>query len=170
LVSKSQYLQARKGSYVFGRGVALEVGLDALVLLVEVCQIRDKVLDDVGMRKRVDLDVGSSLGRDTAQAGKGVLAVNVHGTATTDTLTATSSEGQSRVKLVLDSDKGIENHGSSLVKIQSVGLETGLLAGGIGVPSVDLEGLHLGLGLLGRLADGGHRTSEDSAGANGSRP
>jgi hypothetical protein len=108
--------------------------------------------------------------RGRTQAGKGVLAVNVHGTATTDTLTATSSEGQSRVELVLDSDKGIENHGSSLVKIQSVGLETGLLAGGIGVPSVDLEGLHLGLGLLGRLADRGHRTSKDSAGSDGSRP
>jgi hypothetical protein len=104
------------------------------------------------------------------QAGKGVLAVDVHGAATADTLTATSSEGQSRVELVLDSDKGIENHGSSLVEVQSVGLKTGLLAGGIGVPSVDLEGLHLGLGLLGRLADGGHRTSEDGARANGSRP
>jgi hypothetical protein len=56
----------RKGSYVFGRGIALKVRLDALVLLVEMCQIRDKVLDDVGMRKRVDLDVGSSLSGNSA--------------------------------------------------------------------------------------------------------
>lgn len=104
------------------------------------------------------------------QAGKSVLAVDVHSAATADAFTATSSEGQSRVELVLDSDKGIENHRSSLVEVQSVGLKTGLLAGGIGVPSVDLEGLHLGLGLLGRLADGGHRASEDSTGSNGGRP
>ena len=66
MVSTDGCLQVRKGSYVFGRGVALEVRLDALVLLVEVCQVRDKVLDDVGVRKRVDLDVGSSLSRDSA--------------------------------------------------------------------------------------------------------
>lgn len=135
-----------------------------------MCQVRDKVLDDVGVRKRVDLDVGSSLSRDSAQASKSVLSVDVHGAATADTLTATSSKCQGRVELVLDSDKGIENHRSSLVEVQRVGLKTGLLAGSIGVPSVDLEGLHLGLGLLGRLTDGGHGTSEDSAGSNGSRP
>jgi hypothetical protein len=45
-------------TYVLGRGVPLEVGLDALVLLVKVSQIRDEVLDDIGVRQRVDLDVG----------------------------------------------------------------------------------------------------------------
>lgn len=103
------------------------------------------------------------------QASKSVLSVDVHGAATADTLTATSSEGQSRVDLVLDSNKGIENHRSGLVEVQSVGLETGLLAGSIRVPSVDLEGLHLGVRLLGRLADRGHRSSEDGSRSNGSR-
>jgi hypothetical protein len=56
----------RKGSYVFSRGIALKVWLNALVLLVEMCQIRDKVLDDIGVRKRVDLDVGSSLSGNSA--------------------------------------------------------------------------------------------------------
>lgn len=131
----------------------MKVGLDALVLLIEMCQIRDKVLDDIGVRKRVDLDVGSSLSRNSAQASKSVLSVDIHGAATADTLTATSSEGQSRVELVLDSDEGIENHRPSLVKVQSVGLKTRLLAGGIGVPSVDLERLEVGIRVLGRLAD-----------------
>jgi len=118
-----------------------------------MCQIRDKILDDIGMRKGVDLDVGSSLSGNSAQTSKSVLSVDVHGATTTDTLTATSSEGQSRVELVLDSDEGIENHRSSLVKVQSVGLKTRLLAGGIGVPSVDLERLEVGIRVLGRLAD-----------------
>jgi len=104
------------------------------------------------------------------QAGKGVLAIDVHGAATTNTLTATSSESHGRVELVLDADEGIENHRSGLVEVQGVGLETGLLAGGIGVPSIDLEGLHVGLGLLRSLADRGHGAREDSSGSKGSRP
>lgn len=46
-----------RGSYVLGRSIALKVGLDALVLLVEVRQVGDEVLDDVGVRKGVDLDI-----------------------------------------------------------------------------------------------------------------
>lgn len=48
----------REKTYVGGGGVALQVRLDRLVLLVEMRQIRDEVLDDVGVGKGVDLDVG----------------------------------------------------------------------------------------------------------------
>jgi hypothetical protein len=41
-------------TYIFGCGVALEVWLDGLVLLVELGQVGHKVLDNVGVRKRVD--------------------------------------------------------------------------------------------------------------------
>jgi hypothetical protein len=41
-------------TYVFGCSVALEVRLDGLVLLVELGQVGYEVLDDVGVRKRVD--------------------------------------------------------------------------------------------------------------------
>jgi hypothetical protein len=41
-------------TYVLRCGVALEVGLDGLVLLVELGQVGHKVLDDVGVRERVD--------------------------------------------------------------------------------------------------------------------
>jgi hypothetical protein len=53
-------------TYVLSRGVTLEVGLDGLVLLVEVRQVGDEVLDDIGVRQRVDLDVGGRLGGDSA--------------------------------------------------------------------------------------------------------
>lgn len=73
------------------------------------------------------------------------MAVDVHGTAATDTLTTTSSEGQSGINLVLDADEGVQDHGSGLAEVEGVGLQAWLLAGGIGAPSVDLEGLQLGL-------------------------
>ena len=53
-------------THVFGCGVALEVRLDRLVLLVELGQIRDKVLDDVGVRKRVDARLLLLISGDTA--------------------------------------------------------------------------------------------------------
>jgi DNA-directed RNA polymerase subunit N (RpoN/RPB10) len=53
-------------THVFGCGIALEVRLDRLVLLVELGQIRDKVLDDVGVRKRVDARLLLLISGDTA--------------------------------------------------------------------------------------------------------
>jgi hypothetical protein len=41
-------------TYVFGCGIALEVRLDGLVLLVELGQVGYEVLHDVGVRKRVN--------------------------------------------------------------------------------------------------------------------
>ena len=144
-------------------------------------QIRDKVLDDVGVRQRVELDVVLGLGRNAActwlarilrvipslghtETRKGVLAVDVHRAATADTLSATPSEGQGRVQLVLDADERIEHHGAGLVEIEGVRLHARLLAGRLGVPAVDREGLHLGLFLLGwGVVDGGHAALEHGA-------
>lgn len=150
-------------AYIFSRGVALQVGLNGLVLLVKVRQVRYQVLDDVGVRQGVDLDIGRGLGGDSAQASQGVLAVDVHGTAAADALSATPSEGQGRVLLVLDLDQGIQDHGARLVEVNGVGLKLGLLGRGIGIPSVDLERLDLGL-LLSSLADRCHGPREDGTG------
>lgn len=68
---------------------------------------------------------------------KGVLSVDVHGTASANTFTAASSESERRVDLVLDSDQGIQNHGSSLVKINCIVLHSRFLLGGVGVPSIN---------------------------------
>lgn len=75
------------------------------------------------------------------QAGQRVHAVNVHGTATTDTLSATPAEGQGWVQLVLNPHQCVENHRPGLVEIEGVGLHTRLLGGRVRVPSVDLEAL-----------------------------
>lgn len=83
------------------------------------------------------------------QAGQGVDTINVHGAATADTLTAGAAEGQGGVLLVLYPDESIEHHRTGLVEVEVVGLHSGLLTRGIRVPTVDLEGLHLGWGLRG---------------------
>lgn len=72
-------------------------------------------------------------------------SVNVHGAASANALATTSPEGQSGVHLVLDPDERIQHHGSRLVQVQSVRLHLGLGRGLVGVPSVDVEGLHLSI-------------------------
>lgn len=99
------------------------------------------------------------------------MAVNVHGAAAANTLTATPAERQGRIELVLDADKGIQHHGASLVEVDGVALHARLLGGRVGVPAVDLERLHLRsrVGGGGGLADRGHGARKDGALAEGSR-
>lgn len=98
------------------------------------------------------------------QASKSILAVDVHGAAAADTLTATSAERQSRVNLVLDTDNSIQHHGARLVEVESVALHTRLLGRRVGVPAVNLERLHPGLWLRRRaFTNRGHGTRKDGA-------
>jgi hypothetical protein len=41
-------------TYIWWGAVALEVGFDGLVLFVELGEVRDEVLDDVGVGEGVD--------------------------------------------------------------------------------------------------------------------
>lgn len=95
------------------------------------------------------------------QASKGVLSIDVHGTAAANALPATPPEGQGGVQLVLDPDQRIEDHGSSLIEIQGVLLHTRLLGRCVGVPAVDLEGLHARV-LRRGVADRSHGASKQS--------
>ena len=103
----------------------LQVWLNAAVLLVEQRQVGDQVLHNMHVRERVNLAV-AAVTVDTAQAGEGVDTINVHGAATANTLTARTAESEGRVKLVLDLQKSIENHGAGLVQINLVALHVGL--------------------------------------------
>ena len=64
---------------------------------------------------------------NTAQAGKRVHTINVHGTASANALTAGASEGQRRVLLVLNLEKRVKHHGTCLVQIELVRLHPRLL-------------------------------------------
>jgi hypothetical protein len=79
-------------------------------------------------------------------------AVNVHGTTSANSLSATPPKCQSRVDLVLDPDQCVEHHGSGLVEVELVRLHLWLGGWLVGVPSVNVECLDLGALLQLRLA------------------
>mmetsp|Transcript_64043 Transcript_64043/g.208959 ORF Transcript_64043/g.208959 Transcript_64043/m.208959 type:complete len:249 (+) Transcript_64043:71-817(+) len=69
------------------RVLAFEPGLNGLVLVVEIGEVRHQVLDDIGMGQRLDLD-GRGIRLDEEQAREAVLAVDVHGAGAADTFAA----------------------------------------------------------------------------------
>lgn len=127
--------------------LALQPRLDRLVLLVEVSQVGNQVTNDIHVGQGVDLQVAVASLSNLAQASQGVAATNVHGTRTTDTLTAQTSKGKSGVLLVLDLKKGVQHHGTTLVQVNFVSLQLSLNLGSVGVPPVDLELLDVSLSL-----------------------
>jgi len=105
----------------------LEVGLDGFVLLVEIGEVRDNVFYDIGVGEWVDFGFFLGVSGDAAQASKSIDTINVHGTASTDTLSATSSKGQGGINLILDSYQSIQHHRTRLVQIQRICLHVRLL-------------------------------------------
>ena len=76
-----------------------------------------EILDDVHVRKGVNLGGFGSVGLDPAEAGESVDAVDVHGATAADSLSAGPAEGQSRVQLVLDLDQTVQHHGTARVEV-----------------------------------------------------
>jgi len=68
------------------RVVILKVGLDGLVLLVEQSEVGDEVLHNIHVGKRVNLCVLIFIAVDATEARESILAVNVHRTRATNTL------------------------------------------------------------------------------------
>lgn len=133
--------------------LSLQERLDRLVLSIKVAQVWHEVLDDVHMWQRVDLGRLARIVVDLGKTRERVGTVDVHGARAANAFAARSSERQSGILLVLDLDQGVQNHHSAVVQIDLVGLEIRLLAGDLGVPSVDGELLDA-LGLRLSLASG----------------
>jgi len=98
------------------------------------------------VRERIDFNILRAFARDSAQASECVDTVDVHGTRATNTLTARATESQCWVYLILDLDESIKYlrmtcyelvnglskrvvtyHRSSLVQVNGVALQSGLL-------------------------------------------
>ena len=79
------------------------------------------------------------------QAGQGIDSINVHRTTTTDTLATGAAKGQGRVNLILDSNQGIQHHGSRLFEIESIGLHLWFDGWIVWRPSIDVESLDFGI-------------------------
>jgi len=134
-----RFKEIKKELSLLGRVVVLEVGLDGFVLLVEESEIRNEVLHNVHVRKRVNLAILRAIAVDSAQAGECVLSVNVHGARSANALSAAPSEGQGRINLVLNLDQSVQNHWTGLVQVNCVGLQSRLFCRFIRIPAVDLE-------------------------------
>lgn len=133
------------------RGLGLQPRLDRLVLLIETVHVRNKVLDNFHVRKRIDRD-GSITSIDATETGKGVCAIDVHCTTSTDTFSARTTKGEGRVLLILDLEKGIQHHGTTFLHVDMEGLHLGLFIG-VRVVTVDLEFLER------RLRSAAHQAS-----------
>lgn len=134
----------KQNPYIRGGRVSLEVGLDATVLLVEECQVRNEILDDIGVGQWVDHALFRLLG-NAAKASQSVGSVDVHGTGTANTLTARSPKGQCRVHFVLDPDEGVEHHRTRLVEIEGVRLHLRFDRRSVGIPPINLKRLEMGV-------------------------
>jgi len=121
----------------------LQIWFDGLVLLVEECEIRDDIFDDICVRERVDLGLLLGVCRNAAQTSQSIDTINVHRTASTNALSATPSEGQGGIDLILNSDQRIQHHRTRLLQVQSIALHARLRCWLIGIPSVDVERLDL---------------------------
>jgi hypothetical protein len=125
-------------------------------------ETQDMNLSERTMRQRVDFGILGAIPVDSAETSQGVLAVDVHGAASTDTLPAGSSESECRVHFILNLDQCVQNHRPCLVEVDLVGLQGGLLLRLVWVPAVDFELLHKDW-LLGRHGPGERGCSVDSA-------
>jgi len=118
----------------------LQPWLNRLVLSVKVGHIWHQVLDNVHVWEWVDLADLTAVLVDSREASQVVLAIDIHRAAAANSLSAGSSEAQSRILLILDLDKCIQNHLTGhLVQVYLVLLHNWRLSI-IGIPSVDLKG------------------------------
>jgi len=120
------------------RVIVLQIRFNGLVLLVEVREIGNQVFDNVHVREWVNLCSVRNLVNST-KTRKSVLSIDVHGTRSTDTLSARPPEGKRGVDLVFNFDQRVENHRPTLVQVNCVGLEFGGSGRFIWVPAIDLE-------------------------------
>ena len=112
-----------------------------------------------------DFPGGLEVGSRPTKTGECVYSINVHGAATTDTFSTTPPKCQGGINLVLDSDQGIQHHGTGLVQVQGVALHARLGRWFIRVPAVDVEGLDLGILSCGGICDGRGLSSRDGISA-----
>ena len=103
------------------------------------------------MRERIDL-YSTRLSINRLETCKRICSINIHRTTSTDSFSARSSKGQSRILFIFDLDECIENHGSAFLQVDRIVLNSGWLIG-FGIPPVYLECLEVG------LRGGGERSS-----------
>ena len=124
-----------------GVGLGFQPGHDRGMLGIKMRQVRDQILDHWHMRQRVDFDVTLDL-IQPVDTGQRVDTTDVHRTGATDPLAAGAAEGQGWINLVFDLDQRIQDHRTTFVHIQEIGVHLRVLAV-VRVPAIDLELTHI---------------------------
>ena len=131
------------GRWVF----PLQPGLDRLILVIKIGHVHHQILNHKHVGQRRD-STGSRPSINLSQAGQPITAIDIHGTGPTDPFSARPPEGEGRIDLVLDLNKGVQNHGPTLFEVDLVVFELRLLRVAR-VPPVDLERLEIAAASLG---------------------
>jgi len=121
--------------------VALEIRLDARVLLIKVGHIWHEIFDDVHVRQGIDFR-GFGWIVDRAKTRQSVAAVDVHRTRTANAFATRASEGETGVEIILDVDQRVQNHRPTLVQIHFENFFARFFSWVLRIKSVNLELFH----------------------------
>ena len=123
--------------------LSFEIGLDGLVLRVEVREVNNQVLENEHVPQRGDDSRLAEIGVDGPDAGQRVEPVTVHGAGAADAFSAGPSQRESGVQVVFDVEQRVQVHRGDLLEVHVVADVSWLFAFVVGVVSVDEELLHL---------------------------
>ena len=96
--------------------------LDRGVLRIEVRQIRDQILDNWQVGKRVNLHVAINLVK-AIDTGQRVDPINVHRTRSTNAFAAGPAECQGWINFILNFDQRVQNHRAAGIHIHKVRIQ-----------------------------------------------
>jgi len=123
------------------RRLGLQPGLYGGILGVGAVEVGHQVLDHRHVWQWVDRHLAINL-VDELSAGERISAVDVHGTAATNTFATRAAEGKRRIDLVFDLDQRVENHRPAGVEIDLVTVHTRILVI-VRAPAINREGTHI---------------------------
>ena len=125
------------------RRLALKEWLNLFVLGVEVGHVDDQVFQDEHEHERRDHTFLVVVFGNTTKAGKVMASIDVHGAGAADTFSARATEAESWVDLILDLDKGIKEHRSTLFRVDVVSDISWAIIGVVRVAAIDVDALHV---------------------------
>merc|ERR1740123_2167830 len=97
----------------------LQPRLNGLVLVVEICEVWNQVLHNIGVWQRLDFN-GLRTRLNVKKTSKAIFAIDIHGTRSANSFTARTPESECRINLIFDLDESIQDHGAALLQIYGV--------------------------------------------------
>ena len=136
----------------FGHG-RLQPRFNGFVLFVKIGHVRYQIFEHVHVRQGINFGTarrGGGTGGsvlfaavlgivDVAETGQGIGAIDVHGTGSTNAFATTASKGQRGILFIFNLEQGIQYHGTTVIQIDRIRTEIGLLMRTFRIPAIDFE-------------------------------